>query len=166
MIPGRAKPAIVILDAEKPAVQELPLPTTKLSPTTAVPALTKKVFHYPGNRRTALVIVAYNRPQYLKRTITSLNNTLSSPLNDVIVDIVLSQDGYLTILDDVVKEMEDRIHKDLPQFQFSHIHHTQENNPGESGYHKLSRHFGWFLGQMFDVKHYDQVIVLEVVMMF
>ena len=40
MIPGRAKPAIVILDAEKPAVQELPLPTTKLSPTTAVPALT------------------------------------------------------------------------------------------------------------------------------
>ena len=104
MIPGRAKPAIVILDAEKPAVQELPLPTTKLSPTTAVPALTKKVFHYPGNRRTALVIVAYNRPQYLKRTMTSLINTLSSPLNDVIVDIVLSQDGYLTILDDVVKE--------------------------------------------------------------
>ena len=93
MIPGRAKPAIVILDAEKPAVQELPLPTTKLSPTTAVPALTKKVFQYPGNRRTALVIVAYNRPQYLKRTMTSLINTLSSQLNDVIFDIVLSQDG-------------------------------------------------------------------------
>lgn len=165
MKPGRAKPAIVILDDVKPVVQELPRPTVKLSPTTAAPVLIKKEYHYPGNRKTALVIVAFNRPGYLKRTMTSLINTLSSPLNDVIVDIVLSQDGFLPVLDGVIKEMEDRIHTDLPQFLFSHIHHTQENKPGDSGYHKLARHFGWFLGQMFDEKQYDQVIVLEVLLL-
>ena len=56
-------------------------------------------YHYPGNRRTALVIVAYNRPDYLRRTFDSLIYTLSSPRNSVKVDIVLSQDGYLSILD-------------------------------------------------------------------
>ena len=61
-----------------------------------------KEYHYPGNRRTALVIVAYNRPQYLKRTFDSLINTLASPQNAVKVDIVLSQDGFLSVLDGVV----------------------------------------------------------------
>lgn len=32
----------------------------------------------------------------------------------------------------------------------------------DSGYHKLARHFGWFLHQMFVEDKYDQVIILEV----
>lgn len=163
MIPVRGKPAIVIADDVTPVIHETSIPVIKVSPENVPSVSAKKTFHYPGNRKTALVIVAYNRPDYLKRTMTSLIDTLASPLNDVIVDIVLSQDGYLNVLDGVIKEMEDRIHTSLPQFQFSHIHHKQENIIGESGYHKLSRHFGWFLEQMFDVNKYDQVIVLEVV---
>ena len=92
----------------------------------------------------------------------SLVDTLASPKNDVVVDIILSQDGFLTVLDGVVEEMKREIHDRLPSFQFTHIHHTQENRPGDSGYHKLSRHFEWFLGQLFDVQHYEQVIILEV----
>ena len=84
-----------------------------------------KEYHYPGNRRTALVIVAYNRPQYLKRTFDSLVNTLASPQNAVKVDIVLSQDGYLSVLDGVVEEAKKRISATLPSFSFRHIHHKQ-----------------------------------------
>ena len=82
-------------------------------------------FHYPGNRRTALVIVAYNRPHYLERTMQSLVDTLSSSHNHVLVDIVLSQDGYLTVLNDVILKMRKKIELFLPQFSFKHIHHTQ-----------------------------------------
>lgn len=82
-------------------------------------------YHYPGNRRTALVIVAYNRPQYLKRTFDSLINTLASPQNAVKVDIVLSQDGFLSVLDGVVEESRNRISTALPSFSFRHIHHKQ-----------------------------------------
>ena len=84
-----------------------------------------KEYHYPGNRRTALVIVAYNRPQYLKRTFDSLINTLASPQNAVKVDIVLSQDGFLSVLDGVVEESRKRISATLPSFSFRHIHHKQ-----------------------------------------
>ena len=84
-----------------------------------------KEYHYPGNRRTALVIVAYSRPQYLKRTFDSLINTLASPQNAVKVDIVLSQDGYLSVLDGVVEEARKRISTALPSFSFRHIHHKQ-----------------------------------------
>ena len=82
-------------------------------------------FHYPGNRRTALVIVAYNRPHYLERTMQSLIDTLSSSHNHVLVDIVLSQDGYLTVLDSVILNMRKKIELFLPQFSFKHIHHKQ-----------------------------------------
>lgn len=118
-------------------------------------------YHRCGNRKTALVIVAYNRPDYLRRTMKSLINTLASPRNDVMVDIYLSQDGYLTVLDPVVAEMQKMIKSRLPEFQFTHLHHDQIDR--DSGYHKLSRHFGWFFSQMFDVYGYDQVIVLEVI---
>ena len=121
---------------------------------------TASKYHLCGNRKTALVIVAYNRPDYLRRTMTSLINTLASPLNDVMVDIFLSQDGYLTVLDPVVADMKREIKRRLPSFTFTHLHHDQINEG--SGYHKLSRHFGWFFGQMFDVYGYEQVIVLEV----
>lgn len=85
----------------------------------------EKEFHYPGNRRTALVIVAYNRPAYLKRTFDSLISTLSSPQNSVKVDIVLSQDGFLSVLDGVVEEAKKQISTLLPAFSFRHIHHKQ-----------------------------------------
>ena len=72
-----------------------------------------------------MVIVAYNRPQYLKRTFDSLINTLASPQNAVKVDIVLSQDGFLSVLDGVVEESRKRISATLPSFSFRHIHHKQ-----------------------------------------
>ena len=133
-------------------------------------------FHDLGNRPTALVIVAYNRPDYLKRTFQSIISTLSSPSNHIRVDIVLSQDGYLDVLDNVVKEAELEIKSKLPSFKYKHIHHKQvifycyshqqENLPGDSGYHKLARHFGWFLNEMFLQEQYEQVIILEVTLFF
>ena len=160
----RAKPAIVMPAELRPASpHSTEAPAESVSEVKATAP--NQVYHYPGNRRTALVIVAYNRPDYLRRTMQSLVDTLASPKNNVLVDIILSQDGYLTVLDGVIEEMKKEINNRLPSFQFTHIHHTQENRPGDSGYHKLSRHFGWFLGQVFDEQRYEQVIILEVRML-
>lgn len=95
----------------------------------------------------------------------SLVDTLASPKNNVLVDIILSQDGYLTVLDGVMNEMKKR---SATVFLLSSSRTSttrQENRPGDSGYHKLSRHFGWFLGQVFDEQRYEQVIILEVLML-
>ena len=103
-----------------------PIHTVGASPVQSISeAKGGKEYHYPGNRRTALVIVAYNRPQYLKRTFDSLITTLASPQNAVKVDIVLSQDGFLSVLDGVVEEARKRISTALPSFSFRHIHHKQ-----------------------------------------
>ena len=54
---------------------------SKLTAKTGAVTTNQDKYHYPGNRRTALVIVAYNRPNYLRRTFDSLIYTLSSPRN-------------------------------------------------------------------------------------
>ena len=95
--------------------------TVNIVPVTA----NQEKYHYPCNRRTALVIVAYNRPDYLRRTFESLIDTLSSPRNAVKVDIVLSQDGYLPILNDPVEDAKRKIETSLPLFSFRRIHHNQ-----------------------------------------
>ena len=81
--------------------------------------------HYPGNRKTAFVIVAYNRPQYLQRTFSSVMSVLSSPQNAVKVDIVLSQDGDLPLMKDITTQMKNQVEQTLPEFSYRHFHHKQ-----------------------------------------
>lgn len=45
--------------------------------------------------------------------------------NNVLVDIVLSQDGYLDVLNNVIKDAASEIRNKLPIFNFRHIHHEQ-----------------------------------------
>lgn len=116
-----------ILNVPRVAVPQLFTQQTVAPPVKPIVNLQRTVddYHFPGNKRTALVIVAYNRPAYLERTLNSIIDTLSSPRNSVLVDIVLSQDGFLPVLNPVVEKMKKRIETSLPRFNFTHIHHTQ-----------------------------------------
>lgn len=43
----------------------------------------------------------------------------------------------------------------------THVHHPNHNFPAENGYFKLSRHFGWALGHVFNNLKAKRVIILE-----
>ena len=46
-----------------------------------------------GGKKTALLITAYNRPQYLLKTVNQVIRVLSAPRNKYTVDLYISQDG-------------------------------------------------------------------------
>ena len=107
----------------------------------------------------ALLVICYNRPAYLRRTLEAVLARL--PATDR-PHIVVSQDGHLPEVTAVVGDMQKQFHAAAPDIAFSHIHHTQSAESGDDGfgYMKLSRHFGWALGNVFDRGH-PRVIVLE-----
>ncbi|KAA0152610.1 hypothetical protein FNF29_03837 [Cafeteria roenbergensis] len=105
------------------------------------------------------LVVAALLPAYLRRTLEAVLARL--PATDR-PHIVVSQDGHLPEVTAVVGDMQKQFHAAAPDIAFSHIHHTQSAESGDDGfgYMKLSRHFGWALGNVFDRGH-PRVIVLE-----
>lgn len=107
----------------------------------------------------ALLVICYNRPDYLRRTLTTVLERL--PVYDR-PHVFVSQDGHLSDVAAVVAEMQTLFSQRAPDIPFSHIQHEQHIQSGDdgNGYMRLARHFGWALGQVFDRGH-PRVIILE-----
>lgn len=143
-------------------------PPKQQNPVQPPPATTEEAVDVPAgvipapasaSQARALLIICYNRPAYLRRTLEAVLARL--PDRDR-PHIVVSQDGHLPDVTAVVGDMRDQFQAAAPDVVFSHIHHTQSAESGDDGfgYMKLSRHFGWALGNVFDRGH-PRVIVLE-----
>jgi alpha-1,3-mannosyl-glycoprotein beta-1,2-N-acetylglucosaminyltransferase len=111
--------------------------------------------------RTAVVVMCYNRPQYLQRTLERMaavfpRDHLQWPF------VYVSQDGADPSVAAVVREMQERFASSFPGVQFAHWNHPQERLRGDDqlGYSKLARHFGWALGRLFALGH-PRVIIVE-----
>lgn len=109
----------------------------------------------PGTR--AVVIFAYNRPEYLERAMRSV---LSHLPTDGSHTLVVSQDGADAAVAGVVQR--------VGGASAVHLRHTRTelslpaNQKRFAGYYYLSAHYKWALGQLFDVRGYESVIILEV----
>jgi alpha-1,3-mannosyl-glycoprotein beta-1,2-N-acetylglucosaminyltransferase len=109
--------------------------------------------------KVAVLVICYNRPDYLRHTLTSLFDRM--PEEDVSrLPVVVSQDGNNEKVKNVVRSFESVASRKAVSFK--HIQHQQTNKLGDTGYHKLARHFKWAFDKVFqeypDVKG---VIVLE-----
>lgn len=110
----------------------------------------------------ALVIICYNRPQYLKRTLEQVIKYF--PTADAARPAVyISQDGNVASVSAMVREMKERFAIEVgAHVPFVHMQHEQKRLRGDDsfGYQALARHFGWALGQVFAHGH-SHTIVLE-----
>ena len=104
--------------------------------------------------KTALVVICYNRPQYLKRTLNSVLKHYHTG-----IDLFVSQDGrhagVANAITDFISEA-----KGQHQIVVEHLQHTN-NRQGRNGYEKLAIHFGWILQNLFNQRKYTRVILLE-----
>lgn len=95
---------------------------------------------------TVLLIIASNRPEYLKR---SLNYILKYYPRGSEMPIFISEDGS----DSVVKETIDGARAEFkaisPNSKFMHKNFPQHEDAFENGYFQLSSHFKWALDQVF-----------------
>lgn len=110
---------------------------------------------------TVLLIIASDRPEYLKRCLTKV--LMYHP--KVTLPIVISEDGNSPRVYDAVDAVKKEFESLAPGIDFMHIHHTPAMG-AENGYIKLSGHFKWALDQLFYTLfqgkyEINQVIVLE-----
>lgn len=155
-------------DVTEPAGQAAPaehLPLTQvpqsraadsLAPAAAVPASTELP---PVTGRWGMMIICYNRPQYLQRVLDGVVAAYPSTGGP---DIVISQDGDNAGVTSVINKF--LANPGLPAGTIvDTMRHEQTREPQDDrvGYHALARHFGWAFSQMFDARGYDRVIALE-----
>ncbi len=129
----------------------------------------------PRNAR-ALLIICYNRPEYLTRTLQSVHDRL--PLFNR-PHIYVSQDGDVASVTRVIADFAAKFKANHPDVPFNHILHPANDASSSSsaalrggapaapppawatGYYKLSQHFRWALNKLFEEVHHPRVIILE-----
>lgn len=102
----------------------------------------------------AVVVMACNRADYLKRTISSIlqyHDKLASKF-----PLFISQDGNDADVQATATS--------FPQFtylQHSVVRHHQVRREELVAYYKIADHYKWALGQLFNEHNYSKVIILE-----
>ena len=115
-----------------------------------------------GGRKTALLILAYNRPQFLLRTFNQIIKVLASPSNSFYVDLVISQDGTDSTVTTLLGVMSSRVKAEVPFCSFLHLKHKTVKLETDAQYGAISYHLSWALSSLFGTYTYEQVIVLDV----
>jgi alpha-1,3-mannosyl-glycoprotein beta-1,2-N-acetylglucosaminyltransferase len=105
--------------------------------------------------KTALVVICYNRPKYLEKTLGSI--MLHYP-DQGGPDVFISQDGNNLPVQNVISKFKLKF-KENHGGDVTHLKHVQAG--GANGYEKLAKHFGWALKQLFEVHQAKRVIILE-----
>jgi len=111
---------------------------------------------------TPVVLFAYNRPKELEKTLNSFLDDIL-PTGDAKFPLVVSQDGDNAQVKQVVERF---VSKGVHHLQFDYSKTSQRRKAGFehkkwAAYHKLSAHYKFALGKLFDECGYDKVIVIE-----
>ena len=118
----------------------------------------------PQTAIAAVVVVTHNRPDYLTKTLHSVQAAYDKDSNNLHdFPLYVSQDGH----DQATR----RVVVDAPEFKgrWGHLEHDQSEPvvyeksarfEAES-YYRISAHYRWFLHQLFECRGYSKVIILE-----
>ena len=113
---------------------------------------------------TAVVILCYNRPEYLQRTLQSLFEKRLPHEWEVYV----SQDGDHPGVKKVIESFQSRYPIHHLQFQYDEATWSQRTSPLHPTYdpkwrahYKISAHYLNMLTKIFDISNFDRVIILE-----
>lgn len=117
----------------------------------------------PASRRDAraLLVICYNRPDYLRRTLASVLSRLPTYNRP---HVYVSQDGNDVGVAAVIDEYRQMFAQKAVDIPFTHLHHKQDPaNAARTwgGYYALAQHFGWALNSVFGDGGHPNVIVLE-----
>eukprot|EP00949_MAST-11_sp_MAST-11-sp1_P001849 g1849.t1 len=112
----------------------------------------------PFASTSAVLVICYNRPKYLQRTLGSLLDSWPEEGASHRAKLFVSQDGNDARVSEVIRTFSRRFSTER-NVLLNHLHHTQKF--GRNGYEKLAQHFGFALGHLFDKEQLDRVIIVE-----
>ena len=111
----------------------------------------------------AVLVLAFNRPQYLRQTLQTLASTPG--LDEV--SVYVSQDGNDVGVHGVAEAL--HLHFEPPKARkFAHWHHPRDHpvRPHQRGTAWLAQHYKWALDKIFHEHNHSHVIIVEDDMIF
>ena len=106
--------------------------------------------------KTALVVICFNRPKYLRKT---LDKIFEYYHNENDVTIFLSQDGRVSSVESVIDNFIAKFKMKFPDSPVPiHLFHTQSIG---NGYMKLAQHFKYALNEIFVTRGHARTIIVE-----
>ncbi|KAL3908214.1 MAG: hypothetical protein SGPRY_009886 [Prymnesium sp.] len=119
---------------------------------TQLPTLTSSSHALPSLRNAAILLLCYNRPHYLERTLASLEAVERAG----ILPVFVSQDGNHSATAAVARSHRVTLWQRprIPMLKY------------QSGQAYLAQHYKWALDRIFLERHYSHAIVLEDDMLF
>ena len=121
---------------------------------------------------SAVLVIAYSRPSYLKRTLTALKKRLRARSVSSKFPVYVSQDRKTDPLNRRGNQVGDVI-RSFDSFLAGHLNHEEDSENRDVdlaaanirlemiNYYHLSSHYKWALSQIFDCLGYQKVIVIE-----
>lgn len=119
-------------------------------------AKSTKPDHTAKENIIAVLVIACNRPAYVKKCIDALIERRPADLKTQF-PIIVSQDCGHKETEKAITSYGDTV-KLIKQPDLSAIHGVESHM---AGYYKLSRHYKWALGQVFDVMGFDAAVIVE-----
>jgi alpha-1,3-mannosyl-glycoprotein beta-1,2-N-acetylglucosaminyltransferase len=106
-----------------------------------------------GNRKVAVVVLCYNRPEYLNRTLKNILQYKPSH-----IPLFVSQDGD----HEGVKELANTVFREDVYYIQNHPRATPPKHfKGNPGYAYISQHYQFVFSRLFDEYGFEKVILLE-----
>ena len=116
-----------------------------------------------GGHRTALVILTYNRAQYLLETTNRILEVLSSASTNYHLDIFIAIDGDDAVTKNMATSIQSHFLDSLPDCPVEVIEHKRVMKDGDTGYHFVARNMKSALDTVLITNQYEQTIVLDVI---
>lgn len=113
-----------------------------------------------GGRRTAFVVLTYNRAQYLLQTMTRVTNVLQS--HKYRVDVFVAIDGDDEVTTNMVSSIKSRMAQSLPNCVFNVIQNKRVLKEGDTDYNAIARNIRNVFEAITRSNEYDQVIIMDV----
>ena len=113
-----------------------------------------------GGRRTAFVVLTYNRAQYMLQTMTRVTNVLQS--HKYRVDVFVAIDGDDEVTNNMVSSIKSRMTQSLPNYVFNVIQNKRVLKEGDTDYNAIARNIRNVFEAITRSNEYDQVIIMDV----
>ncbi|KNB42357.1 alpha-mannosyl-glycoprotein 2-beta-n-acetylglucosaminyltransferase [Blastocystis sp. subtype 4] len=114
-----------------------------------------------GGHKTALVILTYNRAQYLLETANRILEVLSSASTNYLVDVFIAIDGDDTVTKNMATSIQSRFLDSLPDCPVELIEHKRTVVEGDTGYNYVARNMKNAFDTVLVTNKYDQAIILD-----
>ena len=136
------------------------LPIRKSTKSQYPPPLTSSGKRQVGGHATAIVVVSYERPQYLVKMMNRMYDVLRKSPYAIPVYISLGSEDAVTAT--MAASAQSKFSQDIPDCPVKILRFKHNMKDGDTAYSHMAKHFAFAIKTAFGASNAEQLIVIEV----